>query len=158
MRLREATAADAELLFDWVNRPDSVSEKLCTNHPIPWATHLEWLATRLEDKRAAIWIAEQRGRAIGQARVQNAGVGLEVDIYVLAEGRRRGLGRRILGAVATKCAARWPGTPLIAKVKRDNHASQRLFAVAGYTPEEQNTDHVMFVLSPPSRSGVDQRG
>ena len=42
------------------------------------------------------------------------------------------------------CATRWPGTPLIARVRPDNWASRRLFAKAGYGGMVVQPDHLIF--------------
>lgn len=148
LRLRGAGAADARLLFDWVNRPESLATKLKTTGPIAWEVHQAWLAERLADPGSGLWIAELAGAPVGQARVERRGEALEVDIFVVPAARGRSLGRRILALLREECARRWPGLPLVARVRPHNLASVRLFAAAGYREKEVRDDHLVFVLEP----------
>ena len=145
LRLRAAREGDARLLFAWVNRPDSLAAKLATEAAISWETHQSWLAARLADPSSALWIAEQDGRPVGQVRVERRERGLEVDIFVSAEARGRGVARRLLARAARACAERWPGLPLVARVKTGNLASERLFLAAGYALAEQRDDHRVYL-------------
>jgi RimJ/RimL family protein N-acetyltransferase len=145
LRLRAVHEGDARLLFAWVNRPDSLAAKLETDAAIPWETHQSWLAARLADPGSALWIAEQDGRPVGQVRVERREIGLEVDIFVTAEARGRGLARCMLARAARACADRWPGLPLVARVKTGNLASERLFLAAGYALARQRDDHRVYV-------------
>lgn len=151
MKLRPVRDSDARLMFDWVNSPESLAGKLETRDPIPWETHAKWFAARLADPDTRLWMAESDNRAVGQVRVQRTRTGLEIDVFVAAECRRRGLGRRMLAAAAAECAAHWPGLPLVAKVKLDNVASQRLFAAAGYALGQRKEDHLVYILDPKTR-------
>lgn len=48
MEIREAAAADAELLYQWANDPDTRRWSFSTG-PIPWGGHVEWLDRVLTD-------------------------------------------------------------------------------------------------------------
>jgi len=146
-RLRVARQADAKLLFDWVNRPDSLAVKFDTQGPIPWETHAAWLAARLVDPDTGLWIIEQQGQPVGQVRFERREAGLEVDIFVTPEARGRGVALRMLAAAARSCAGRWPGLPLVARIKTGNVASERLFAAAGFVLAERRDDHAVYLLA-----------
>ena len=147
--LRSARREDAQLLFKWVNSPESIAAKLTTHEPIPWEVHESWLTARLGDPGTGLWIAERERKPVGQVRVQEAGGHLEVDIFVAAEERRKGLARRMLAALAAECEMRWHGWPLVARTRHDNIASQRLFSAAGYSLQERKEDHLVYVLRGP---------
>lgn len=144
--LRPAAPSDVSLLFDWVNRPDSLSNKLQTQAPITPARHRAWFAERLADPDSAIWIAERDGEPLGQVRLQRKGGGLEVDIYIAAQARRGRLGGLALAQAARLAAVRWPGVPLLARVKPANRASHRLFLGCGYTVVADRPDQVVYEL------------
>jgi RimJ/RimL family protein N-acetyltransferase len=152
VKLRPASDEDARLLFEWVNRAESLELKLETGAAIPWETHAAWFAARLADPGTGLWIAEHDGAPQGQVRAQLRERGLEIDIYVTPEARRQGRGREMLAFAAEACAARWPGTPLVARIKTENLASQRLFAAAGYALAERQDDHLVYLKEPASNN------
>jgi spore coat polysaccharide biosynthesis protein SpsF len=143
--LRPARAADAKLLHEWVNRPESLAAKLKTTQAIPWERHLQWFESRLASPSCGIWIAESGGRPVGQVRAERDGESrFAVDIFVIPEARGTGVALAMLEALAAACAQRWPGAPLVARIKPDNWASRRLFAKAGYGGMTVNPDHLIF--------------
>jgi L-amino acid N-acyltransferase YncA len=148
--LRPATAADVDLLFDWVNRPDSLAAKLQTDAPVARDTHDDWFARRLADTDTAIWIAEQEGRPVGQVRLQLRTNALEVDIYVIPAARRAGTARKMLCAAAKASRQRWPDIPLRALVRHENAASLRLFQSAGFRKSGAVADFVALELPLPA--------
>ena len=144
MKLRPAAIADRDLLYDWVNRPDSLDNKLRTREPIDLATHGAWLHARLSDPDTRISIVMETNEPIGQVRLQRGGCGCEVDIYIVARARGRGVGRRALQAHVEATAAWRSGSPLIARVRSDNLASRRLFSAMGFHIHKQFDDHVVY--------------
>ncbi len=81
---------------------------------------------------------------VGKVSAWGIDEGLEVSIYVVPELRRRGIGMRMLAALPSACAERWPRAPFIAKISPDNMPSQRLFESAGYTLIEERQSEVAF--------------
>lgn len=144
MKLRPAAIADRDLLYDWVNRPDSLNSKLRTSGPIDRATHGAWLHARLSDPDTRISIVMETNEPIGQVRLQRGDCGYEVDIYIAACARGRGVGRRALQAHVEATAAWRSDAPLIARVRSDNLASRRLFSAMGFHIHEQFDDHVVY--------------
>lgn len=142
--LRPATEADARLLFAWVNEPDSLSASLKTRGPIPWDRHLAWLKERLHDPHSLLCIAEEQGRPIGQIRLQDAGEGPEVSLYVAVGFRGRGAARDMLRQALARASRRWPDRPVTARVKPSNHMSARLFEHAGFRLVEQHHDQLLW--------------
>lgn len=146
VRLRPAVAADARLLFEWVNRPDSVAGKLETVEPISWERHQAWFVKRLAADGCVIWIAEREDTPVGQVRAERRDDGrLHIDIYVTAPARRGGVGAAMLNGLTNACAARWPGTPLVARVRSGNAPSRRLFEKTGFRLIESAADHCVYV-------------
>lgn len=147
MKLRPAEHRDAELLFDWVNRPDSLAGKLKTSGPITRETHEAWFARSLSDAAAAIWIIEVDGQPAGQVRVFLNDDWNDVDIYLAAPHRRRGLAQAALAAVVEGLRRRKQALRLRARVKTGNAASQKLFERAGFACQATAPDHVVYVLT-----------
>ena len=150
--LRAAEAVDAELLFNWVNQPDSLANKLQTQSEVSWNDHLEWFNTRHADINCSLWIYELESQAVGQVRLEMAAEGLLVDIYVDALFRQSGFALRMLSMASREAWQRWPSVQLVANVKNDNTASCRLFEAAGYALSDQYEDHRTFRLMPPHKS------
>lgn len=123
MEIREATAADAELLYEWANDPDTRRWSFSTV-PIPWDGHVEWLSRVLADPHRTLYIGENEAGPVGTVRFDWDGEGAEVSITVAPERRGQGLSRPLL-AVAM---GNYPHRPVIAHVKPDNAASVRLFS------------------------------
>ena len=127
IRLRPAMKADADLLFDWVNRPDKRATALNTKEPIARETHDAWFAARLSSPDAAIWIAvDDKGAAVGQVRLERRDAALEVDIYVEQGSRAHGVATAMLESSARR------GRTALARpaVARPHQAGQLGFAPA----------------------------
>lgn len=140
LTFRRAVASDARLLFDWVNASDSLSQKERTRGPIAWNDHCAWLDARLADPATQIYLLELEGRPVGQVRLQAAGGEHVVDIYVVPAERKRGVAARAIARVLQ--AATLPS--VVARVKAGNAASMRLFAGAGFTPEGQEGEMIVY--------------
>ena len=89
------------------------------------------------------------GPELGYVKVWGTGVGMELEIFVAPGFRGCGFGRQMLEATSAACRARWPSAPLVAKVKRDNTASRRLFAAAGYALARENAEDLVFLKEAP---------
>jgi len=148
VRLRPATNDDAECLYQWVNRPDSLANKLKTHDPISHDSHCAWFRESQVSADTGIWIAECDGAAVGQVRLDHRDRALEVDIYVDQQARGKGIALAMLDAARVCAATRWPETPLVARIRPDNWASRRLFAKAGYGSVTVAPDHLIYRLKP----------
>jgi len=143
LSIRPVVSSDADLLFDWVNRPDSLAASLRTEQPVQRPEHDRWFAARLNDDDAAIFVAEDDDGPVGQVRLQHTDGGTEVSIYVAEHGRRRGVAMELLTHGRQQAKRRWPGSRLIARVKSENAASRQLFERAGYRLQQDIGDHLV---------------
>jgi RimJ/RimL family protein N-acetyltransferase len=157
LNLRPAERGDSDRLFEWVNRPDSLVAKLRTTAPIPRADHDRWFAARLAAEDCLIWIAEVDGAAVGQVRCERRGNAFEVDIYLEAAQRRRGLALRMLEVAVARVRAEYQDARLIARVRTGNVASRRLFQRAGFQTSAGAAaaagDHLVFSQEPMTGEG-----
>lgn len=154
IRLRPATASDCDLLFEWVNRPDSLASSLVTQEPVSRAVHEAWFAARLHSADAGVWIAlAQGGKPVGQVRLEQRDGALDVSLYVEPHARGQGTATAMLAAVRAEAARRWPALPLRARIKPDNWSSRRLFARAGYGRMVAAADHIAVYRDPPATEG-----
>ncbi len=133
LRLRPARLDDAERLFCW--RCDPATSMASFGPPPTWEEHVGWLNRRLGDLHCDLRILEFEERPAGTVRLDRCvrrswGRLCEVSIAIAPDCRGRGLGKAAL-ALARELK---PVAPLVARVKRGNIASRRLFLSAGYQP------------------------
>ena len=152
IRLRPATADDAQLLYDWVNSPSALIGKLRTDAAISWTDHCRWLEQRLRDPGTRIWIAHDGDAAVGQVRFQRMQADdrntFDVDIFVAEVVRGGGKGKAMLVDATNDLARCTPGVRLRARVLNGNKASQELFQSLGYRLIAKEADHLVYLSEP----------
>lgn len=128
LRLRPATAGDAEALFDWRN--DEATRAVSRDQgPLDWERHVAWLDSVLADLARRLFVGMIGPRAVGVIRFDRTGADeAEVSLYLDPALHGLGLGEHLLRAGEAAAGA---GT-IAATVLEGNHASQRLFARCGY--------------------------
>lgn len=149
LQFRTVTSSDAETLFRWVNSPSSLSVKLRTARPIPWAAHLNWFSERLAANPPRIWIAEIDGQPAGQVRLEPEAGHLEIDIYVDPEMRRHSIGQSLVRWSQQQRNILWPDRTIVARVRSNNAGSLRLFKKAGFLCRDGSSSVWVFE-SPPA--------
>lgn len=128
---RAATPADSDRLLAWRNDP--VTRRWSVNQdPVPQDVHRAWLAKALATRH--LLIAEEAGTPVAVVRFDPSVPGeVEVSITLAPHARGRGLARPVLEAAHDHLT----DTRVLARVHRDNTASRRLFASAGYRPTQR---------------------
>lgn len=129
---RPATAADAEMLLAWRNDPETRRWSR-TPSPVTPVEHRAWLERSLGSGDRMLLVVEDADGPVGTVRWDRDHRGWEVSITVAPERRGSGFAGPVLtaGERALRASA-GAGTPVAAVVHRDNAASARLFARAGY--------------------------
>ncbi|WP_243075685.1 bifunctional UDP-2,4-diacetamido-2,4,6-trideoxy-beta-L-altropyranose hydrolase/GNAT family N-acetyltransferase [Microbacterium sp. SS28] len=141
---RTATRADAGLLFQWRNHPKTRAFSRSQDE-VTWSQHVAWLDGVLGDAiNRQLLVIEDGDQSVGTVRWDRRSEGWEVSITVAPIFRGRGYAVVVLAAGEAKLEAPRP-TRLLATVQRDNIASRRLFAKAGYLPHEP-TDAAGFAV------------
>jgi len=133
LAIRAAAAADARLLFEWVNDPETRAQSF-SSAPIAWETHRAWVDRLLADPARRLYIIMAPGEEpVGQARFEPGEGGETVISISLAPAwRGRGLAAPAI-RLATERARRDLGFELVqAYIRTGNSASRRAFASAGY--------------------------
>lgn len=130
--LRAARREDAMALWTWANDPETRAASFCPD-PIPLATHLAWLQSKLADDRTAILVAEDEDGPAGVVRFEPAADGTTISVALAAEARGRGLGTRLIAESTRRFAALSPGATVHAYIKPENGRSLAAFERAGYT-------------------------
>lgn len=127
--LRPAKTSDAALLRDWRNDGQAVRFS-GTPRRVSATEHARWLSARLADPATLLWIAEEDGVPVGQARIDQDGDVGTVSIAVAPRHRRRGVAAAILRAIIGINRA----SRLRALVHPANLASLHAFERAGFHP------------------------
>jgi RimJ/RimL family protein N-acetyltransferase len=126
VRLREATAGDARLLFHWRNDPQTREASL-RSEPVAWNDHVEWLARVLADPARALYVAEDDRGALGTVRLDAGDGGAVVSITIAPDRRGEGLATPLVAAACERA-----GGPVVAIIKPTNTRSVRAFEQAGF--------------------------
>jgi RimJ/RimL family protein N-acetyltransferase len=124
MKLRPATAKDAQALFDWRNDPVTRAMSV-SGDPVDWEEHLLWLESALASPVRSILIAED-GVPHGTVRLDRD---IRTEVSITLAPSARGLG---LAAPILRLATDGRG-PFVARIRPDNAASRRAFEAAGFT-------------------------
>lgn len=132
-RLLPATAGDAGEVLDLANDPVVRANSMSTE-PIPLETHSAWLVDRMEHPDTAMTLlAWDAGTLAGQVRFDRAGDEAEISISIAGPFRGLGWSPLLLRRALRIVDEAWPGcTTLVARVRAENVASQRLFKRAGF--------------------------
>ncbi|TCK27384.1 bifunctional UDP-2,4-diacetamido-2,4,6-trideoxy-beta-L-altropyranose hydrolase/GNAT family N-acetyltransferase [Pseudonocardia endophytica] len=133
---RPATSDDAELLLAWRNDPETRRWSR-TPSPVTAVEHRAWLERSLADGDRMLLVVSDADGPVGTVRWDHDPDGWEVSITVAPQRRGSGLAGPLLAAGERALrASTGAGTPVTAVVHRDNTASARLFARAGYAPSD----------------------
>ncbi|MEQ3551222.1 GNAT family N-acetyltransferase [Pseudonocardia nematodicida] len=140
VRARRATLDDAEMLLAWRNDAETRRWSRSTGE-IDLADHRRWLAGSLARDDRMLLVVSDAGGPVGTVRWDRECSGWEVSITVAPDRRGAGLAVPLLRAGEDALrAVTGAGTPAIACVHRDNAASARLFARAGYLDDGAGPD------------------
>lgn len=138
--VRQASAADAELVHQWRNDPRTRQQSFDAA-PIPLEQHLVWYTSALTDPSRCILIGLLDDTSVGCVRFDLAGDEARVSIFLDPNHQGEGLATPMLLAADTWLADHHPGIiSRRAEVLAGNIASVRTFESAGYRPE-----HSVFV-------------
>ncbi|MDO8620286.1 MAG: GNAT family N-acetyltransferase, partial [bacterium] len=143
LQLRKATVADSRFLFELRNDA-SVREVSFSTTPIPFEAHEKWLAKKLADTSASLFIAETiEGEPVAQVRFDATETNsAEVSIAVEKTHRGKGYGSLALSRASRRFLAEHPAlTRIRARIKADNLASLHSFKKAGYKQIEEKETH-----------------
>jgi RimJ/RimL family protein N-acetyltransferase len=126
VRLREATADDARLLFQWRNDPQTRAASL-DSEPVAWEDHVGWLDRVLADPARALYVADDDRGALGTVRLDAGDGAAVVSITIAPDRRGEGLATPLVAAACERA-----GGPVVAIIKPTNTPSIRAFEQAGF--------------------------
>lgn len=135
--LRRATEEDMDLLYQWANDPVVRAHSFSVSE-INYEEHQKWFCELLEDPLRRQYIYVYDGDDIGQIRLTIVGDKAEIGYSIRKDKRCMGHGKRILKLLAEQVKMDNPEVKrLIAKVKPQNIASQKVFLGMGFAEEYQ---------------------
>lgn len=130
--LKVADRRDMDILFDWVNEA-SVRENAFSESKISYEEHKKWFESILKSKDAKQYIYICDEMPIGQVRVDIYGEKAEIDYSICLEKRHMGYGKEMIAQLKQQMRFDFPCVKtLVAKVKPENAASQKVFLENGY--------------------------
>ncbi len=148
--LREATPADAGMVFEWRNLPEIV-QLGTTQRTVEWPEHQAWFADAIKRSDRMLLIVYADGDPAGQIRFDWVDPRrCDVSIYLLDRYRGRGLGVEALRLGCRRVFEERPGTEqVVAFIRSDNERSARAFQAAGFSPSsiEPPPGHKAFSLA-----------
>lgn len=128
--LRRATIADVHEYWRVNNQP-AVRRNAVHSDPIPFESHRRWFERALTSAERLLFVGVRGEEVVATLRFDLAEPRVwTITIAVSSESRGRGVGRKLLAMafdVLPRSASR-----ILAEVRPENEASQRLFQRAGY--------------------------
>ena len=101
LNLRKACRSDCKFLFRLRNE-DEVRKNSFQTSEIPYSSHENWFAQKLQDVNTVIYILERNGQAIGQIRADRRERTAEISYALCSEARGRGLSRWMLSELENR--------------------------------------------------------
>lgn len=131
--LRLIESSDMDLLYEWAN-DKSVRSNSFNEVMIPYNDHKQWFDNCIKDKNIAIYMLCDNDSMIGQIRLECSEHIARINYSISKNFRGRGYGTIIVKLAEKKIAEDKPKINCLqAFVKKDNIASQKVFAKNGYT-------------------------
>ncbi len=132
IKLRKAKNNDMDLLYRWANDP-LVRKNSFNSDTISYDDHKKWFKKIMSDETVQQYIMERNGIPIGQIRLTISGNSAEVGYSIDRDYRAQGYGHIIIDLISEEVNNNHPDIKrLVAKVKKENMASAKLFESAGY--------------------------
>jgi RimJ/RimL family protein N-acetyltransferase len=132
LRIRPATQADAQLLYDGRNA-EAVRRVSLDTSIIDWDRHCQWLQASLVNAQRLLLIGETTDGPVGALRYDLQGAEALVSIYLFESRLGLGWGKALLTHGEAFASAHWPQLrTLTAQILPGNQASLNLFRQAGF--------------------------
>ena len=132
LTLRRVREEDCRQIWEWANEPAARAVSL-SSEPIPWETHVQWFAARVNAPGHLFYLATNSHDAlVGQIRYEVTGSEAVVSVSLAKEARGRGYGAALIVRGSEQCFTDAPVKLIRAFIKPDNATSVRAFERAGY--------------------------
>ncbi len=147
MFIRKVNQSDCQILFNWRNDP--LTKKMFKqNNEFTYKDHCKWLNNAILDHSRYLYIGELDGDRLGFSRFdyrENIGIA-EISINLNPKYRGKGFGQEFLLSsidsfhLEKEC-------DLVANIKKENIASQKIFKKAGFDIVNQEDNLIKFKSS-----------
>ena len=148
MTLRLARIKDIDLIYNWVNKEDSISNKLLTNNVISQLEHKEWFENSIKNKNRFIWIIEEENRNIGQLRfdIKDMHNRCFIDIYIDKEYRNKNYAKKAINEAIDYIKSNNNINCFVAKVLKSNFNSLKFFKKLGFKEYKKFNTYYELIL------------
>lgn len=133
IRLRKIKKDDCDDLFLWRNDP--ATRQVCFNPElVPYKRHLDWFKKSLNNSPRQFYIGEnQKKEKIGVIRFNSLSLRIaEININLAPAMRQKGYGTSLIRMACKRFAKENKKTLFIARVKKINAASLKVFKKSGF--------------------------
>jgi RimJ/RimL family protein N-acetyltransferase len=149
MKLRPAGKNDSREIWLWRNSEKARRASFNAGR-IPWARHQGWFSSKIADNSSRIYIAEGGADKIGVVRFDSKGKRIYVSVNLNPCFIGKGFGSRVIKSGTEKFLAQLKKPcRIIAEIKRDNTASRKAFAAAGYENIKSGRGKVVYMMENP---------
>lgn len=146
LRLRAASAADADLLLAWRNDPATRAASFDTAE-IARLAHVAWLDERLHSDDDRLWIGVVGDQPAGVIRFALEDDTATASVTVAPEQRGRGLATRLVASGCARLAKDGAASRVDAWIRPENVASMAAFRAAGFRPASGSAERLRYSLS-----------
>lgn len=130
--LRDASEADMDLLYKWVNDPE-VRKNAFHTEPISYTEHISWFQRILKDEECVQYIFMEENEAVGQIRFNIEADEAVIDYSIAPKMRGKGYGKILLKMGTEKFKETYPAIKkIIGQVKKENTVSKKCFSDIGF--------------------------
>jgi len=134
--LRKASIDDAELLYQWRN-DETARSNFFNSDLVTHEEHQGWLNRTLQDTSEFLYVLMDMDVPVGQVRLSCQEAATQISYSIGNEYRGQGYGSIILQLAENEMLKINPQGYLLAQVKKNNIASQRIFEKLGYICNEE---------------------
>ncbi len=146
--LLRAEEDDSNYILNWRNDPAVRNNFFNSGHVSP-EEHERWYKKRLHDPDTAIYIARVGNERIGVIRFEKHTGGVMVSANVAPHLIGKGFGSELIRLGTERYFAETKQeSPVIAKIKAGNIASQKAFQKAGYKKKSSDNAKISFAKKP----------
>ncbi|MFH2106797.1 MAG: GNAT family N-acetyltransferase [Candidatus Micrarchaeota archaeon] len=123
--LRRVVAEDIRMIFEWRNHP-LIRSRMFDSSELKLENHVAYWQKKLADPYFYSFIISSGGQEVGFAKLEKMEDGYDVGIFINPSKQKKGMGTEAISAIIAE--ARKIGIKkLIARIKPDNVASQKIF-------------------------------
>lgn len=144
LEIRPAEWQDCEIIWKWRNNP--ITRKYSFNTKfILFKEHRAWFKNALKDRRRKILLIEADKTPAGVVRfdIDSGNRTAEININIALEHRGKGLGTRAIKESCNYGFSHLNIIKVIARVKKENTSSEKVFSKAGFRTVQENEITIM---------------